>query len=160
MTSPRFPANRRRAVAAIGAVSAGLLALSACDKPTPLATVTIGTTSVNSEATCYDDGHALDTAALQKCLKETSDAKTVKVDPDATVRFGVDPAIADKGWTFLLNGQQITGTSKKTYTTIPGNVFFNEQYGGQSSTGTVTIVEGDGKKAYGLWTFKVKKKDD
>ncbi|OON72316.1 DUF2771 domain-containing protein [Streptomyces tsukubensis] len=156
MTSPRFPANRRRALAALGAVSAGLLALSACDKPTPLATVTVGKQSANAEANCYNDGDELKSSDLQSCLKG-ADAKTVKVDPDATVRFGVDPEVADKGWTLLMNGQPLTDASKKTYRTVPGSVFFNQQYGAKGSTTVVSILEGDGTKATGLWSFKMEK---
>ncbi|MGW2637538.1 DUF2771 domain-containing protein [Streptomyces sp. NPDC001348] len=147
--------RRRRAVAAAGAVSAGLLLLSACDKPTPMSTITVGTSSVDSEATCYNDGNALDTASLGKCLKNT-DIKSIKVDPDETVRFGVDPAIADNGWTILMNGQPLTDSSKKTYRTIPGSVFFNAQYGASGNATAVSIKEGD-KTVKGLWNFKLKK---
>ncbi|MFF4400415.1 DUF2771 domain-containing protein [Streptomyces sp. NPDC001480] len=147
--------RRRRAVAAAGAVSAGLLLLSACDKPSPMSTVTVGTSSVNSEATCYNDGDALDTASLTKCLKDT-DIKSIKVDPDETVRFGVDPKIADNGWTILMNGQPLTDSSKKTYRTIPGSVFFNAQYGAQGNSTLVSIKEGE-KTVTGLWSFKLKK---
>lgn len=156
MTSLRY-VNRRRAVAAVGAVCSGLLVLSACDKPTPLATVTVGDKSVNSEAACYNDGNAVPTAELAKCLKDIS--ATITVDPDATVRFGVDPEIADKGWTLLMNGQPLTDSSKKTYRTIPGSVFFNAQYGAQGSSTLVSVKE-DGKdagSALGLWNFRMKK---
>ena len=100
MTSLRSAstARRRRAVAAVGAVGAGLLVLSACDKPTPISTITVGRSSVNSEASCYDDGKELKTADVAECLKD-KDIKSIKVDPEETVRFGVDPDIADKGWT-------------------------------------------------------------
>lgn len=156
MTSQRFVARHRRAVAAVGAVGAGLLVLSACDKPTPLATVTVDRNSVNSEANCYNDGDPLKPTALQGCLKD-KDAKSIKVDPDATVRFGVDPEIADKGWTLLMNGQPLTDSSKKTYRTVPGSVFFNQQYGASGSATTVTILSGGNSKAYGLWSFKLEK---
>ncbi|MEU6847411.1 DUF2771 domain-containing protein [Streptomyces sp. NPDC046716] len=156
MTSQRFAARHRRALAAVGAVGAGLLALSACDKPTPLATVTVDRNTVNSEATCYADGKSLKTSSLQGCLKDKG-AETIKVDPDATVRFGVDPEIADKGWTILMNGQPLTDASKKTYRTVPGSVFFNQQYGATGSATTVTILEGGNSKAYGLWSFKLEK---
>lgn len=149
-------AKRRRAVATLGAVSAGLLALSACDKPTPVATVTVGTNSVNSEASCYNGGDKLDAKKLASCLKD-KDIETIKVDPDASVRFGVDPDIAEKGWTILMNGQPLTEASKKTYRTIPGNVFFNEQYGASGGSTTVSIVEGSGTSASGLWSFKLDK---
>ncbi|MET7681530.1 DUF2771 domain-containing protein [Streptomyces sp. NPDC005423] len=145
--------RRRRAVAAAGAVSAGLLVLSACDKPTPISTVTVGRDSVHTEATCYNDGDAVKTADLTKCLKAKV---TLTVDPDATVRFGVDPKIADGSWTILMNGQPLTDTSKKTYRTIPGSVFFNSQYGATGSSTVVSIKEGD-KTVKGLWSFKFKK---
>ncbi|WP_306322897.1 MULTISPECIES: DUF2771 domain-containing protein [unclassified Streptomyces] len=157
MTSQRFVARHRRALAAVGAVGAGLLVLSACDKPTPLATVTVDRNSVNSEASCYNDGDALKPTSLQGCLKDAKDAKSIKVDPDATVRFGVDPEIADKGWTLLMNGQPLTDSSKKTYRTVPGSVFFNQQYGASGGATTVTILEGGNSKAYGLWSFKLEK---
>ncbi|MEB8339817.1 DUF2771 domain-containing protein [Streptomyces endophyticus] len=156
MTSQRFVARHRRAVAAVGAVGAGLLVLSACDKPTPMATVTVDRNSVNSEASCYNDGDPLKPTELQGCLKD-KDAKSIKVDPDATVRFGVDPEIADKGWTLLMNGQPLTDASKKTYRTVPGSVFFNQQYGASGSATTVTILSGGNSKAYGLWSFKLEK---
>ncbi|MFE0138458.1 DUF2771 domain-containing protein [Streptomyces sp. NPDC059037] len=152
-------ARRRRSVAAIGAVSAGLLVLSACDKPTPLATVTVGSNSVNTEASCYNDGEELKQSQLQGCLKD-KDVKSIKVDPDEKVRFGVDPEIAEKGWTLLMNGQPLTEASDKTYVVIPGSVFFNQQYGGGTNATTVSLLEGgkgSGSKATGLWSFKLKK---
>lgn len=145
----------RRAVAAFGAVSAGLLLLSACNKPTPLATITVGTNSVSTQTDCYNDGNEVPTADLAKCLT-SKDIKSIKVDPDETVRFGVDPSIADKGWTILLNGQPLTESSKKTYRTIPGSVFFNAQYGASGNSTRVSIKEGT-TKVTGLWTFKLEK---
>ncbi|MET8246071.1 DUF2771 domain-containing protein [Streptomyces sp. NPDC005202] len=162
MTTLQSAVRRRRAVAAAGAVSAGLLVLSACDKPTPISTITVGRTSVSSEATCGGQGNALKTADLTKCIKST-DVKTIKVDPDETVRFGLDPDIADKRWVILMNGQQLVEDSNKTYRTIPGSVFFNTQYGAQGNSTLVTIKALDGKTnsqtATGLWSFKLKKED-
>ncbi|MFE0254637.1 DUF2771 domain-containing protein [Streptomyces sp. NPDC059010] len=155
MTTLQSVVRRRRAVAAAGAVSAGLLVLSACDKPTPLATVTVGTSSVHSEATCGGEGDSLKTADLAKCLKDKG-IESIKVDPDDTVRFGVDPEIADEGWTILMNGQPLTDSSTKTYRTIPGSVFFNAQYGASGDSTLVSIKEGE-QDVTGLWTFKLKK---
>lgn len=155
--------RRRRAVAAAGAVSAGLLVLSACDKPTPMSTITVGRSSVSEQATCGGEGDALKPADLETCLKDTGDVKSISVDPDETVRIGVDPDVADKRWTILMNGQQLTEDSDKTYRTIPGSVFFNAQYGAQGNSTLVSIRAGDGKKesqtVTGLWTFKLKKDD-
>ncbi|MFB7737708.1 DUF2771 domain-containing protein [Streptomyces sp. NPDC056112] len=155
MTTLHSAVRRRRAVAAAGAVSAGLLVLSACSKPTPLSTITVGSSSVSSEANCYNDGNAIKTADLAKCLK-SKDIKTIKVDPDETVRFGVDPKIADTGWTILMNGQPLTDSSTKTYRTIPGSVFFNAQYGASGNSTLVSIKEGE-KDVRGLWSFKLTK---
>ena len=84
--------RRRRAVAAVGAVSAGLLVLAACDKPTSMATITVGSDSVSSEATCGGEGEALNTEALNKCLQDKG-IDEITVDPAKEVRFGVDPEI-------------------------------------------------------------------
>ncbi|MEV6178017.1 DUF2771 domain-containing protein [Streptomyces sp. NPDC052016] len=162
MTTLQSAVRRRRAVAAAGAVSAGLLVLSACDKPTPMSTITVGTSSVSAEATCGGEGDALKPAELTACLKD-KDIKTISVDPDETVRFGVDPDVAKERWTILMNGQPLTEDSSKTYRTIPGSVFFNAQYGAQGDSTLVSIKAGDGKKdsqtVTGLWSFKLKKDD-
>ncbi|MEV0689670.1 DUF2771 domain-containing protein [Streptomyces sp. NPDC050388] len=147
--------RRRRAVVAAGAVSAGLLVLSACEKPTAMSTITVGSDSVSSEATCGGQGKALKAADLTSCLKD-KDIKAISVDPDETVRFGVDPDLADKGWTILMNGQPLTDSSTKTYRTIPGSVFFNAQYGAQGNSTLVSIKQGE-NEATGLWSFRLKK---
>ncbi|MEU4010729.1 DUF2771 domain-containing protein [Streptomyces pseudogriseolus] len=150
--------RRRRAVAAAGAVSAGLLVLSACDKPTAISTITVGSDSVSSEATCGGEGKALTAETLNECLQD-KDIDEIKVDPTKPVRFGVDPEIADHGWTILLNGQPLVDPTKKTYQSIPGSVFFNAQYGAQGDSTLVSIKEGE-DEATGLWSFRLKKDED
>ncbi len=157
MTTLQSAVRRRRAVAAAGAVSAGLLVLSACDKPTAMATVTVGSDSVSSEATCGGEGKSLTTEALNKCLQD-KDIDEIEVDPLETVRFGVDPEIADNSWTILLNGQPLVDPMKNnTYQSIPGSVFFNAQYGAQGDSTLVSIKEGGENEATGLWSFRLKK---
>ncbi|MEU9011129.1 DUF2771 domain-containing protein [Streptomyces sp. NPDC048479] len=157
MTVAFFSGKRRRAAAALGAVSAGLLVLSACDKPTPLATVTVGTDSVHTEATCYNDGKAIKESLIQSCLNKKAE-KVVKVAMDDKVRFGVDPEIADHGWTLFIGGQQAEQEPyKKSYRTIPGNAFFASQTGETSNKAQVSIVETNGKKLVGIWHFQFEK---
>ncbi|GGZ45266.1 lipoprotein [Streptomyces inusitatus] len=158
MTVAIFSGRRRRAAATIGAVSAGLLVLSACDKPTPLATVTVGTESVNSEAACYNDGKAIKESLVQGCLNKDS-GKTVKVSLDDKIRFGVDPEIAENGWTLFIGGQPAEQEPfKKTYRTIPANAFFTSQTGETTNKTNISIVETDGKKLIGIWLFTLEKK--
>ncbi|MFJ3900197.1 DUF2771 domain-containing protein [Streptomyces sp. NPDC090025] len=159
MTVAFLTRKRRRAVAALGAVSAGLLVLSACDKPTPVATVTVGSSSVNSEAACYNDGKALPEKEIAACLNKKA-GKTISVDPSDKVRFGVDPDVAENGWTIFLNGTNAEPEPfKKTYRTIPASAFFSSQTGEATSQTQVTLVESSGKSVTGIWSFELKKKD-
>ncbi|THA32145.1 DUF2771 domain-containing protein [Streptomyces sp. A1277] len=159
MTVAFFSGKGRRIGVALGAVSAGLLVLSACDKPTPLATVTVGDDSVNTEATCYNDGKALKESEYKSCLNEKAE-KTVKVGMDDKVRFGVDPTIADNGWTLFINGQQAEQEPyKKTYRSIPGSAFFSSQTGETTDKTQISVVETKGKDLVGIWHFELKKTD-
>ncbi|MFI1868827.1 DUF2771 domain-containing protein [Streptomyces jumonjinensis] len=158
MTVAFFSGKRRRAAATIGAVSAGLLVLSACEKPTPLATVTVGSESVNSEAACYNDGKPIKESLVQDCLNKDS-GKTVKVALDDKIRFGVDPEIAEHGWTLFIGGQPAEQEPyKKTYRSIPASAFFTSQTGETASKTNISIVETDGKKLIGIWLFTLEKK--
>lgn len=153
--------RRRRAVAAAGAVSAGLLVLSACDKPTPRATVTVGHNTVSAEAECYEDGKSLGQAAAAKCaLKKSSDS--VDVAQSETLRVGVDPEIADTGWALWINGQQVTPVYKKTYYSFQGVDLFSEQQGQAAPKElNISVVEQDkadsgvSKEYKGVWNFKL-----
>ncbi|MEU9982417.1 DUF2771 domain-containing protein [Streptomyces sp. NPDC050856] len=157
MTVAFFSGRARRAGVALGAVSAGLLVLSACDKPTPLATVTVGSDSVNSEASCYNEGGAIKESLIQGCLNKKT-GKTITVSMDDKIRFGVDPEIAEHGWTLFIGGQQAEQEPyKKTYRTVPASAFFSAQTGETSSTAQISIVETSGKKLTGIWHFTLKK---
>ncbi|MFJ2112341.1 MULTISPECIES: DUF2771 domain-containing protein [unclassified Streptomyces] len=157
MTAAFFSGSTRRATAALGAVSAGLLVLAACDKPTPLATVTVNSDSVNTQAACYNDGKAIKESEMQPCLNKKAE-HTITLAMDDKVRFGVDPEIADHGWTLFINGQQAEQEPyKKTYRTIPGNAFFSSQTGQVANSTQVSIVETKGKSLIGIWHFKFEK---
>jgi hypothetical protein len=160
MTVAFFSGRARRVGVAVGVVSVGLLVLSSCDKPTPLSTVTVGTDSVHTGASCYQDGKAVKTADIQPCLNKKA-GKTIKVSMDDQVRFGVEPAIADAGWTIFINGQPAEQEPyKKTFRTIPGSAFFaaDSQTGAPAPSKTeVSIVETHGKQLTGIWHFKLEK---
>ncbi|MEV0640236.1 hypothetical protein AB0I77_35940 [Streptomyces sp. NPDC050619] len=163
MTTMRSVVRRRRAVAAAGAVSAGLLVLTACDKPTPRATVTVGSSSVSAEAECYKDGDDLGREEATKCAQKTSSDK-IDVPQSETLRIGVDPEIADTGWALWINGQQVTSVYKKTYYSFQGVDLFADQQG-QAAPKTLNISIVEQNKAAqsdefkGVWNFKLENED-
>ncbi|WMX45740.1 DUF2771 domain-containing protein [Streptomyces roseicoloratus] len=160
MTVAFLTRKRRRAAVALGAVSAGLLVLSACDKPSPVATVTVGSSSVNSEAACYDEDGLAD-KEITACLNKKA-GQSISADISDKIRFGVDPEVAEKGWTIFLNGTNAEPEPfKKTYRTIPASAFFASQMGESTDKTQVAIVEtnADNKKVVGIWSFELKKQD-
>jgi hypothetical protein len=153
--------RRRRAVAAAGAVSAGLLVLSACDKPTPMATVTVGKNSVSAEAECYEADKNLSREEAAKCAaKKASD--TISVPQGETLRIGVDPEIAEDGWALWINGQQATSPFKKTYYAFEGvDIFASQQGQAPQKTLNISIVQQNetGSEINGVWNFKLENAD-
>lgn len=157
-----------RTAVAVGTVTLALAALSACEKPTPVATLSVGTGSVSSEAACYDKDKVLGEEELGSCLGE-KDRESVTVGESDTLRFGVEPEIAEEGWQLFLNGQQVTDGFETTYRTFPSEQLFSfvEQQAQQSGEGSpdtvnVSIVEGKeagnarGIDAHGVWNFEIK----
>ncbi|MCY0927389.1 DUF2771 domain-containing protein [Streptomyces sp. H27-H1] len=161
MTAPLFSGRARRSVAALGAVSAGLLLLSACDKPTPLATVTVGTSSVSTEAAC-SDGKELTAEKVQECFTDVKHSKTVHYGRGDTLRLGVEPDVVEDGkqWQAVLDGQPITEPSSNTYRSFPGADIFATGGQGEAPTSkklNIVQVSEDGKPL-AVWAFNVKLK--
>ncbi|MFD9410539.1 DUF2771 domain-containing protein [Streptomyces sp. NPDC059989] len=162
MTAPLFSGRARRSVAALGAVSAGLLLLSACDKPTPLATVTVGTSSVSAEAACHDGKEPLSMDKVQECLTDLKDAKTVEYARGDTLRLGVEPEVVEDGkkWQAVLDGQPITEPSENTYRSFPGaDVFATGGQGEAPASKKLAFVQvAEDGKPLSVWTFNLKLK--
>ncbi|MGW3242050.1 hypothetical protein [Streptomyces sp. NPDC001070] len=150
----------RRRAAALGAVSLGLIALSACEKPTPLATVTVGDKTVTTEATskCYVKGKKLTEQVFLACL-QTKPKKTVTVRAGDKVRIGVDPEIAEKGWVVATGTSGKSGLLKDTtYRSFDAETLLSDsQTGTAASEVTLNIIETSGAQDYlGVWQFKLK----
>ncbi|MEW1635139.1 DUF2771 domain-containing protein [Streptomyces sp. NPDC093801] len=168
MTAPLFPGRARRSVAALGAVSAGLLLLSACDKPTPLATVTVGSSSVSAESECRADngenGKELSMDKVQECLTARKDAKTIEYGRGDTLRLGVEPAVVEDGkkWQAVLDGQPITEPSSNTYRSFAGaDVFATGGQGEAPQSKMLSFVQvGEDGKPLAVWSFKLKLKNN
>ncbi|MFF4371414.1 DUF2771 domain-containing protein [Streptomyces sp. NPDC001594] len=164
MTAPLFPGRARRSVAALGAVSAGLLLLSACDsdKPTPLATVTVGSSSVSAEAECRSDGKDLSMDKVQECLTGKKNAKTIEYGRGDTLRLGVEPKVVEDGkkWQAVLDGQPITEPSANTYRSFAGaDVFATGGQGEAPQSKMLSFVQvGEDGKPLAVWSFKLKLK--
>ncbi|GHJ27462.1 MULTISPECIES: hypothetical protein [Streptomyces] len=166
MTAALFSRGKgRRAVTAACAVSLGLVVLSACDKPTPLATVTVGSNSVTAEANkgCYGDGKDLSSKKFKACLTAEPE-KTVKVAAGEKVRIGVDPEIADSGWGLIANNPVMAEASKETYRSFDSDTLFAKQnpQTGQTTLQkkvTITIAElgKSGQGVKGIWRFTLER---
>jgi hypothetical protein len=141
----------RRAATTIGAISLGLVALTACDKPTAQATVTVGTRTVTAEAAdkCYANGAKLPQEILAACLQHKP-THHITVGTGDKVHIGVDPSIGEKGWVVARDTSPISAPLKdKTYLTVDGDQLFTVQdpQTGQSTTEnsvTLNIVEATG----------------
>jgi hypothetical protein len=157
----------RRAATTLGAISLGLVALTSCDKPTPLATVTVGTRSVTAEAfndKCYAGGNKLPTAIFRACLEATA-KHHITVGAGDKVRIGVDPAIAKNGWLLAVGDKLVTPDllKDKTYWTLDSSSLFTEQDPQTGATTplknvTLNIVEStdtSGEQTLGFWKIKL-----
>ncbi|MDJ1138143.1 DUF2771 domain-containing protein [Streptomyces iconiensis] len=160
-TSSQSPRTVRTATA-IGAVSLGLLALSACEKPTPMVTATVGSDAVSSEAACYDDGKAIPEKDVRSCMSETP-GKSVTISSGDKLRVGVDPEMADHGWLVLVDGKPaMSDAMKKTYYSFQGEAFFQEQpTPGQQPKAPkksvkLSVAEVTDGQFTGIWHFTVK----
>lgn len=176
MTSMLSPGRVRRSIrtaCAVGAASLAVVAVAGCDKPKPVATVTVGSDSVHSEDVCDNDGKKMSEKQVRDCASK-SKPKSIDYSPSDTLRFGVDPEVADKGWgveTRLQNLQTQQEVSlafvertKKTYATSTEAVAQQDRQKVSLSvlpeTTDVMLVEQDEKgDAYGVWTFRLNKKD-
>ncbi|MFD1828663.1 MULTISPECIES: DUF2771 domain-containing protein [Streptomyces] len=143
-----------RTAVAIGAATLGLVALSACEKPTPRATVTVGSDSVSTEAACYEDGGAISQEKVLSCAKQET-TTSISVDEGDLLRIGVDPEIAEEGWVLFLDGQPaVTDKIGKTYRSFSGDAFFRD---GEAKSVRLGIVGYDGSEYHGVWNIELKK---
>ncbi|RLL67432.1 DUF2771 domain-containing protein [Streptomyces sp. Z26] len=147
-----------RAATAVGSVTLGLLALSACEKPTPLATVTVNGETVTAEAACYEDGKTIAEAEAKKCADKKAE-KTISVGPGDKIRIGVEPDMAEEGWMLFVNDQSVLPKpTEKTYYSFPGDAFFQKQGAtGQpepTEDARISVIMTKGGDFKGAWHIK------
>ncbi|RKN41717.1 DUF2771 domain-containing protein [Streptomyces hoynatensis] len=95
-----------RTTIALGAVSAGLAALTGCEKPSPSAHFTLhsNTTSRAASDDCYGHGEALSADQALDCADDDEGIPSFGTTQGDTFRVGVDPKVADNGWLLFVNG--------------------------------------------------------
>lgn len=168
MTSMFSPGRVRRSVrtaCALSAAGLAVVAVSGCEKPAPVVTLTAGSTSVHSDKMCNNDGKALDDKGFQKCA-ENATFTSIDLSSQQTLRFGVDPEIAERGWEVITvvpdpesqqqRVEQLVRYTNKTYATTQ-----NLDLSVLPDKAEVFVVERDNQddasKAYGVWNFRINK---
>lgn len=167
MTSMLSPGRVRRSVRTVfaaGVATCAVVGLSSCDKPNPVATLTVGSDSVHNHDTCDNEGEKLGEEQLQKCAEDAK-SKSISITNSDTLRFGVDPDVAERGWEVITTAPnpqsgerqplRLVEYTKKTYATsqsLPLNMLADKS--------DVAVVERDENgDAFNVWNFTLNKKD-
>ncbi|MCK1795338.1 hypothetical protein MTQ01_04810 [Streptomyces sp. XM4193] len=168
MTSMLSPGRVRRSIrtaCAVGAAGLVVVAVSGCEKPKPVTTITVGSTSVHSHDMCDNDGKKMGNKAFEVCAAEAK-SKSIDFTGSDTLRIGVEPEVAERGWEVLgtiqnpQSGQEQTAKlvqfTKKTYATTEGL-----DLSLLPDKSELVVVERDKEKGdpYGVWNFTLNKKD-
>lgn len=153
--------SNRRTATALGALSLGLVVLTACDKPTAMATVSVGSRSVQAEAAdaCYDGGKKLSQEKFLACL-QAPPKHHITVAVGDKVRIGVDSTIAEKGWLIASGTTLVTPEplKDKTYWSVDSEQLFNsqdQQTGGTTTAKQVTLNIVESSDTSGQDSFRV-----
>ncbi|MCK1816603.1 MULTISPECIES: hypothetical protein [Streptomyces] len=146
MTAISTSRGRRaiRTAATVGAVSLGLVVLSACEKPTPNAHFTLGSSTTSPEAAgdCYGHGETLGAEQAEQCLTAATDVPVFDYRTGDEFRIGVDPKVADSGWLLFVNDNPLEYQRfTSTYRTLSGDLLWSLSQNAvqQSGDGTLRI---------------------
>lgn len=118
-------------------------------------TATVNTTTVTTEAACYDEGKALPSGEAKKCLGEKA-GKSIEVGPGDKLRVGVEPDTAESGWLLVVDGRPaMAGPVKKTYYTFSGDSLLQQQDESGRTTmkksARVSVAQIDDGDFKGVW---------
>lgn len=132
------------------------LALAACEKPGPGASVVSGTSSAWREAICWaHDGDALEPGTCAQDLIERATAggtvAEIPVLPGDTVGISVDPVVAETGWYPVIGNQRLT-TRPVTSTYYR---FTYPDLQELPTDGTLLQVVAGDAATRGIWVFKL-----
>lgn len=97
-----------------GAVMAGAVVLTGCEKPFPGATVWSGTNSEHASALCwsFDAAEPIDEAqcagAVQQKAADGGELPRLSVIGGQTVGISVDPVVTDNGWIPVIGNERLS----------------------------------------------------
>ena len=148
---------RTSRLAAAAGIALLPLALSACTKPNPGATVFSGTNSVHREAACWSaDGQLEASTCSEDIIAKASTGDTVgtiPVVPGSTVGISVDPVVADAGWYPVIGNQRLVQEPiRETYYRFTYPDLDSIPAGGAA----LQIIAG-AEQAQGIWFFSLVK---
>lgn len=159
------PRRGARTVAALGAAALGLLVTTGCGltKPTPLATVTVGSETVTTEAACFEtENEPLKPEEGLACLDKKAGA-TLTVAQGDRVHLGVEPEMAEQGWVYFVNQRPMSAEELgSTYQTFQTDGWFQPQPGpnGQPKTPdkvTLSVATLDKNQLNAVWNITLKR---
>lgn len=104
---------RTRLVATASLALVAAFGLAGCEKPAPAVSVFSGSGSVNTEAVCWafdSDSLSPDQCAAEIIQNASGKAPRLQVTPGDTIGISVDTAVAESGWTPVINGQRLVET--------------------------------------------------
>jgi hypothetical protein len=136
-----------------GLALAGTIALAGCEKPTPLVTISHGSSSTNAGALCYARSGQLSEAEITACTAKQG--KKVSTRAGDRIGIGVDPSIAEQNWAAFLNSQPLLEVpSDRTFVSVVVPAGLQKD-----ATADLIIVErGDKSSASairGIWKFRL-----
>lgn len=146
-----------RRLSIIGAAGVAVVAMSACEKPSPGVSVFSGQISGHSQALCWSfDGQSLDADACAQGLVEDAlrggGVKSIPVVPGETIGISVDPTVARAGWTPVVGSQRLLSTP--TTSTYYRFAFPDLQEVPEDGL-PLQIVAGQGETTVGIWVFRL-----
>ena len=146
--------TRARMLVAVPALAVVALGLTACDKPTPGASVFSGTSSVYRQAPCWaPEGTTLTADSCSADLVAPPDSATISTVPGQTIGISVDPKVAEIGWypALVVSGQLTRLTEKPVTDTYFRFTPVAAQVG---SPTTLAVIAGDSGER-GIWTYNL-----
>lgn len=147
-----------RGALAVGAVAAGVLALTGCEKPYPGATVWSGTQSEFESALCwsFDPAVGVDeencVTSLSEIAAGASGLPELEVSAGNTLGISVDPVVADNGWVPVIAGQRLV---EEPLTSTYWRFTFPQQPPAEGFEMQILANTEDGEQLRGVWAFKI-----